>query len=153
MESDRNTLHNTYAKILQDAQQYTKDLKEYATEHASGDTPEDMETALKTRIKTMKSQMDQQLHDLEQSVLTRRPQRDDPDYEGQRSFYKQFLTEATSGLDRFRAVLESFFKKLSEAIERIVSWVVEKLANIIISIADLFETLIFPLLQQPFRRQ
>ena len=69
----------------------------YVKEHVS-DEPEDLEQELHQRILIMKSRMDQQLSSIGKVVVEQAPKKNDPDYQTKAARYREFLADATSGL-------------------------------------------------------
>jgi tRNA A37 N6-isopentenylltransferase MiaA len=150
--NDTVFLHDQIEKLLDETREHTKEIEQYAKNHATIDDPDEMEKALKERIDKMKRNIDLQLSTLQESVLRRRPtNKEDPKFHTEYSAYIQFLTGATNGIDQFRQALNSFFTRLMDVCKRILKWIREQVKDILPLITDVFKTEISPLLKEHFK--
>jgi hypothetical protein len=138
-------LHNQLDNVLQQAQQHTLDIEQYAKEHVN-DAPEDVEKQLSQRLHNFRTSINEQLSVVENSIFQHAPKKNEPNYDTKQAQYKEFLSGASNSLKEMSDMLNNLFTRLKDVFSKILQWIVENLPNIVPSIVILFEKVIFPLL-------
>ena len=141
-----NSLQDQLDNVLQEAQQHTHGIEQYAKNHVT-DNPDDVERELTKRLENFRSRINEQLSDVEKSITKNAPKPNDPDYECKKARYKEFLADTTSAIKKMAEMLGNLLSKLAAAIHQIVQWIIQNLPAIVSAIVILFERVIFPLMK------
>jgi chemotaxis response regulator CheB len=139
-------LQNQLDNILRQAQQHTLDIEQYAKEHVN-DAPEDIEKQLNQRLHNFRTNINEQLSVVENSIFQHAPKKNESNYDTKQARYKEFLSGASNGLKGMSDMLDNLFTRLKDVFSKILQWIVENLPNIAANIVILFEKVIFPLLK------
>lgn len=145
MEDQLDWIDKHLHKIRQDAAKGLKDIEFYAKDNVEKVQIADYERGFINRIEQFKEEINNELDDLRESVLSQRPSPGDPAYSVKLSKYQQFLRHATTGIQSMKKIFAKIFAKLYEALKSILIWIYEHRTEIILLIASLFVA-ILPLL-------
>lgn len=121
-------------------------IQNYATSRVNNETIERYESALMEKTTNLKWTVNNQLDDLHQNIVSRRPSPSDFNYEEKREQYRAFLTHANDGVGSMKGIFSRLFSKLFEVVKKIVDWIINHLPQIVSAIARIFSSVILPLL-------
>jgi aminopeptidase C len=90
----------------------------------------DLEAKLKHKVENVKEDLNNQIDDIQNAVISRRPDRNDPNYASKRAQYEKLLAESVKGIDLLQAFLQNILNQLKQTVTLIIDWISKKIANI-----------------------
>ncbi|CAF1317685.1 unnamed protein product [Didymodactylos carnosus] len=133
-----STIDSRLNNIRDNTREGVDDIEDHAKRRAHRDPADVYEQALLDKTNNVEQTVHQQVDDVRQDVLRRRPQQGDPNYQYKAEQYQQFVRHAATGMDSMKGTFRTLFSRVGEVVRKIARWVRDNLPNIIVAIGTIF---------------
>lgn len=117
-------------------------IEDYAQRNAKREPEDEYERALLDKSNKLEHSVHQQVDDIRDSVLSRRPNQTDPNYSLKKQQYMNYVQHATTGMTSLKGGIESLFLKVVDVVKRVVKFVRENFVGFFNFINNAFKVLV-----------